>query len=381
MSCIYRNYKTYYSMKTFKFIAAICGVAALACGCEKEETKTEEVAKEPVKVETVTLDKSSLNLVEEQEALLVATFSPAETEVGAVVWASSNDKVASVSQEGKVSALAPGDATISVAAGDVKAECKVTVTKRIIKVTQITLSATELNLEPGGEAQLTATYDPADADLSSVVWASSAEAVATVSQDGKVNAVADGVATISVTAGAVKAVCQVTVQTPAKEWAVGDYYEVGSVKGVVVWVDESKLKGKIISLDEAETIWSTGLNYTGAQSRTDGKSNTEKVKSKNPDLSEYPAFKWCVDHGNGWYLPAIEEVYYFLKEINTIAPTLAAHGGKELDCYYWSSTENEENSDSSAITGYGYKGNNVSSEVVDKNYTTDPYFVRAMYQF
>lgn len=122
-------------MKTFKFIAALCGLAALACGCEKEETKTEEVEeveKEPVKVETVTLDKSSLNLVEEQEALLVATFSPAEAEVGAVVWASSNDKVASVSQEGKVSALAPGEATISVAAGDVKAECKVTVTKRII---------------------------------------------------------------------------------------------------------------------------------------------------------------------------------------------------------------------------------------------------------
>lgn len=164
-------------MKTFKFIAALCGLAALACGCEKEETKTEEVEKEPVKVETVTLDKSSLNLVEEQEALLVATFSPAEAEVGAVVWASSNDKVASVSQEGKVSALAPGEATISVAAGDVKAECKVTVTKRIIKVTGITLSATELNLEPGGEAQLTATFDPADADLSSVVWASSAEAV------------------------------------------------------------------------------------------------------------------------------------------------------------------------------------------------------------
>lgn len=119
-------------MKTFKFIAALCGLAALACGCEKEETKKEtEEVKEPVKVETVTLDKSSLNLVEE-EALLVATFSPAEAEVGAVVWASSNDKVASVSQEGKVSALAPGEATISVAAGDVKAECKVTVTKRII---------------------------------------------------------------------------------------------------------------------------------------------------------------------------------------------------------------------------------------------------------
>lgn len=241
-------------------------------------------------METVTLDKSSLNLVEEQEALLVATFSPAEAEVGAVVWASSNDKVASVSQEGKVSALAPGEATISVAAGDVKAECKVTVTKRIIKVTGITLSAAELNLEPGGEAQLTATFDPADADLSSVVWASSAEAVATVSQDGKVKAVADGVATISVTAGAVKAVCQVTVQTPAKEWAVGDYYEVGSVKGVVVWVDESRLKGKIISLDETVSVWSTSNRYTGAQSTTDGKGNTAKVKALDNELTSFPAF-------------------------------------------------------------------------------------------
>lgn len=335
-------------MKTFKFIAAVCGLAALACGCEKEETKTEEEVKEPVKVETVTLDKSSLNLVEEQEALLVATFSPAEAEVGAVVWASSNDRVASVSQEGKVSALAPGEATISVAAGDVKAECKVTVTKRIIKVTGITLSAAELNLEPGGEAQLTATYDPADADLSSVVWASSAEAVATVSQDGKVKAVADGVATISVTAGAVKAVCQVTVQTPAKEWAVGDYYEVGSVKGVVVWVDESKLKGKIISLDETVSVWSTSNRYTGAQSTTDGKGNTAKVKALDNELTSFPAFKWCVDKGEGWYLPAADEVKCFLAAEPVVKETLAAHGGTPLDSYYWSSTESDSNSETTA---------------------------------
>lgn len=368
-------------MKTFKFIAAICGVAALACGCEKEETKTEEVAKEPVKVETVTLDKSSLNLVEEQEALLVATFSPAEAEVGAVVWASSNDKVASVSQEGKVSALAPGEATISVAAGDVKAECKVTVTKRIIKVTGITLSAAELNLEPGGEAQLTATYDPADADLSSVVWASSAEAVATVSQDGKVKAVADGVATISVTAGAVKAECQVTVQTPAKEWAVGDYYEVGSVKGVVVWVDESKLKGKIISLDEAVSVWSTGNRYTGAQSTTDGKGNTAKVKALDNSLASFPAFKWCVEKGEGWYLPASDEVKCFLAAEPVVKETLAAHGGTPLDSYYWSSTESDSDSETTAYWIFGYNGKDITTNSDSKTSPEDDTLVRAMYQF
>lgn len=368
-------------MKTFKFIAALCGVAALACGCEKEETKTEEEVKEPIKVETVTLDKSSLNLVEEQEALLVATFSPAEAEVGTVVWASSNDKVASVSQEGKVSALAPGEATISVAAGDVKAECKVTVSKRIIKVTQITLSATELNLEPGGEAQLTATFDPADADLSSVVWASSAEAVATVSQDGKVKAVADGVATISVTAGAVKAVCQVTVQTPAKEWAVGDYYEVGSVKGVVVWVDESKLKGKIISLDETVSVWSTGNKYTGAQSTTDGKGNTAKVKALDNELTSFPAFKWCVDKGEGWYLPAADEVKCFLAAEPVVKETLAAHGGTPLDSYYWSSTESDSNSETTAYWIYGYKGKDITTNSDSKTSPEDDTLVRAMYQF
>lgn len=367
-------------MKTFKFIAALCGLAALACCCEKEETKTEEVVKEPVKVETVTLDKSSLNLVEEQEALLVATFSPAEAEVGAVVWASSNDKVASVSQEGKVSALAPGEATVSVAAGDVKAECKVTVTKRIIKVTQITLSATELNLEPGGEAQLTATFDPADADLSSVVWASSAEAVATVSQDGKVKAVADGVATISVTAGAVKAVCQVTVQTPAKEWAVGDYYEVGSVKGVVVWVDESKLKGKIISLDETVSVWSTGNKYTGAQSTTDGKGNTAKVKALDNELTSFPAFKWCVDKGEGWYLPAIDEVSYFLLAKDTVNPTLTANGGQKIDNYYWSSSECEEgNAETSAFCALVY--GSITKYSDSKTSPEGETLVRAMYEF
>ena len=271
-------------MKTFKFIAALCGVAALSLSCEKEETKTEEVEKETVKVETVTLDKSSLNLVEEQEALLVATFSPAE-------------------------------------------------------------------------------------------------AVATVSPDGKVKAVADGVATISVTAGAVKAVCQVTVQTPAKEWAVGDYYEVGSVKGVVVWVDESKLKGKIISLDETVSVWSTSNRYTGAQSTTDGKGNTAKVKALDNELTSFPAFKWCVDKGEGWYLPASDEVKCFLAAEPVVKPTLAAHGGTPLDSYYWSSTESDSNSETTAYWIYGYKGKDITTNSDSKTSPEDDTLVRAMYEF
>lgn len=277
-------------MKAIKFITALCGVAASVCCCGEKDNPEETVT-----VNSITLSSTNVSLEVGKELTLQATFSPAEAEVGTVVWASSDDNVASVSQEGKISALTPGEATISVATGDVKAECEVTVTKKIINVETITLSATNVTMAPGDETVLQATFTPEDADLSSVVWTSSAEGVATVSQEGRVNAIAEGQATITVTAGEVKAECIVTVEIPAKEWAVGDYYEVGSVKGVVVWVDESKTHGKLISLDETVSLWSTNDGITGAQSETDGKANTDKVKELNAGFTAFPSFNGALN--------------------------------------------------------------------------------------
>lgn len=250
-----------------------------------------------------------------------------------------------------------------------------------VTVNSITLSATNVTMVPGDETVLQATFTPEDADLSSVVWSSSAEGVATVSQEGIVNAIAEGQATITVTAGEVKAECIVTVEIPAKEWAVGDYYEVGSVKGVVVWVDESKTHGKIISLDETVSLWSTNDGITGAQSETDGKANTDKVKDLNAGFTAFPSFKWCVEHGEGWYFPAISEVKCFLSAEPLVKQTLAEHGGTAIGSYYWSSTESENEPETSALWGYGYKGNNVSSDSDFKTNPEDDTFVRAMFEF
>lgn len=275
-------------MKTFKFIAALCGVAAFVCSCEKEDSKTNKVA-------------------------------------------------------------------------------------------SITLSATELKLAPEEEAVLTATFAPEDADLSSVVWASSAETVATVSPEGKVKAVAEGETTVSVTAGDVKAECKVVVEKKTG-WAVGDYYEVGNVKGVVVWVDESKEHGKIISLDEKVDIWATGGYNTGAKSEEDGKGNTDKVKDINAELSAFPAFKWCVAHGDGWYFPAILEVYYFLNAKATVNSTLEAHNGTKISDFYWSSTEGEED-ETAALYGYLKSDGTATSYGDFKENPESDTLVRAMYQF
>ncbi len=275
-------------MKPTKFIAALCGVAAFVCSCEKEDSKTTKVA-------------------------------------------------------------------------------------------SITLSATELKLAPEEEAVLTATFAPEDADLSSVVWASSAEAVATVSPEGKVKAVAEGETTVSVTAGDVKAECKVVVEKKTG-WAVGDYYEVGNVKGVVVWVDESKEHGKIISLDEKVDIWATGGYNTGAKSEEDGKGNTDKVKDINAELTAFPAFKWCVAHGEGWYFPAILEVYYFLNAKETVNSTLEAHNGTKISDFYWSSTEGEED-ETAALFGYLKSDGTATSYGDFKENPESDTLVRAMYQF
>lgn len=162
---------------------------------------------------------------------------------------------------------------------------------------------------------------------------------------------------------------------------MGDYYEVGSIKGVVVWIDESKTHGKIISLDETVSLWSTNDGITGAQSETDGKANTDKVKDLNAGFTAFPSFKWCVEHGEGWYFPAISEVKCFLSAEPLVKQTLAEHGGTAIGSYYWSSTESENEPETSALWGYGYKGNNVSSDSDFKTNPEDDTFVRAMFEF
>ena len=88
----------------------------------------------------------------------------------------------------------------------------------IYKVTGVSLSPSTLTLNVGVEATLTPTITPDNATDKSVTWKSSALGVATVDTNGKVTAVAEGTATITVTTadGGKTATCEVTVTQPAE---------------------------------------------------------------------------------------------------------------------------------------------------------------------
>ncbi len=83
------------------------------------------------------------------------------------------------------------------------------------RVAGLTVSPTELTMDVGDTAQLTATVTPEDASNKAVVWSSSDESIATVDANGVVTAKAVGKATITATTvdGGYTASCQVTVRS------------------------------------------------------------------------------------------------------------------------------------------------------------------------
>lgn len=82
----------------------------------------------PIKVESVTLDITSLTMSVGETRSLTATISPSDAKNQKVLWSTSNANVATV-KDGTVSAIAPGEATVTVKTDDggETAECTVTV--------------------------------------------------------------------------------------------------------------------------------------------------------------------------------------------------------------------------------------------------------------
>ena len=184
----------------------------------KTATCAVTVEAKKIPVTGVTLDKEETGLVEGEEVTLAATLAPENATEKTVEWSSSDEKVATV-KDGKVTAVAPGTATITVKTvdGSKTATCKVTVEKKGIPVNKVTLNKTTQTLEIGSEVTLVATVSPSNASNKKLTWSSSNSEVATVDQNGKVKAVKAGTSSITVTTedGGKKATCAVTVNNKA----------------------------------------------------------------------------------------------------------------------------------------------------------------------
>lgn len=156
----------------------------------------------------ISLDMMELTIAPGSTFKLTATTNPAEA-AQHIKWVSANEAVATVN-DGTITAVANGTTIIAASAGSLTALCTVTVAEPVA-VTSITLDKTSVSLAKGKTLQLTATVNPKNATDKTLTWASSNDAVVTVSPNGLLTGVAEGKATITVSAGSVQATCSVEV--------------------------------------------------------------------------------------------------------------------------------------------------------------------------
>lgn len=147
----------------------------------------------------VSFEKNEISLEKGYSEKLIVNVVPFDA-IDSIIYSSSNTSVASVSNDGIVTAKAQGSATITAETSNGKtAYCVVTVIAPTIAVSSVTLNKTSAVLTSADKIQLNATVLPENATDKSIIWKSSDEAIATVSNTGVVTAVSPGNATITAT--------------------------------------------------------------------------------------------------------------------------------------------------------------------------------------
>ena len=164
---------------------------------------------------SITLNMTEVSLKALETAELSVNILPATTTNKAVTWKSQNEAVATVDDNGVVTAIAVGETTITATTTDgsnLSASCKVTVIPTLAN--SITLDKTEVSFKANETVTLTPTILPATTTNTVVVWTTTDEKVAVVDANGVVTAIGVGEATITATTtdgSNLSASCAITV--------------------------------------------------------------------------------------------------------------------------------------------------------------------------
>ena len=162
------------------------------------------VQQTPVAATGVALDPASVDLYNNNTYKFNVVTTPADANNYTLNWESSNENVATVAQDGTVTVVGEGTATITVTLNDQLEGGVYTATATVnglgnMAVTGISVDPTVIDTYVGAApVEITAVVEPANASNKNIIWTSSDENVATV-DNGVVTGVGAGTATITAT--------------------------------------------------------------------------------------------------------------------------------------------------------------------------------------
>ncbi len=322
-------------MKKFFYLASIA-VAALVMGCTTGE-EGGEIQQEEYTPATLTIEPAALNVAKTAGAKATATITSdsevlsVEVDYSAASWLSA--KLEGTTLTVTTTAANPNPVTregivhVSAGEGINTTTIDVTVTQALEDeiAPTLTLGAKEANLGGAEAALAIISYESNMTDVT-VAVAEDGKAWLKAEKDDKnitLTALSDNESgaerstTVTVTAKNTKGttVSETIAVTQAQKPAEGTI-GIGSIveDGVLFWISEDGKIGKVVAGPRAEkkaaSVFSESkTSVDGASSKDDGLFNTNAVKAVDPTFATHPAFKFCADMGEGWYLPALREAY------------------------------------------------------------------------
>ena len=254
-------------------------------------------------------------------------------------WLTLNESTGEISGTPTADGTFKFTVTATNKAGSDSREFTLTVNKATVSVTGVTLNETKLSLVEGATAQLTATVEPNNATNKNVTWSSDKPEIATVDNNGKVTAVMEGTANITVTTndGSKTATCAVTVNKPAPAEFVITFDPNG---GYVSYTSAVTSGGKLSALPFASKY---GYTFTGWYTKNGYRVSTDMIFTGNTTLyagwvyngidipeqpvkpvqPQEPEYEWISEDGGtrlyydgemitGWYQDEETGVWYWL---------------------------------------------------------------------
>ncbi|MCH5251621.1 MAG: Ig-like domain-containing protein [Lachnospiraceae bacterium] len=198
-------------------------------------------------------------------------------------WKSSDSKIASVNTYGMVTGKRGGTCRITAKISGAEASCQVTVKK-----TTITLSSKTITMENGAQY----TLGGKTSNGSSLSWKSSKRSVATIDDEGHIEAKKPGETTITASADGSSATCKVTVKKPkvTLNYTKASLYR-GQTLRLTAKVSSNRIpvwkskKTSVVTVDEKGLVTARKHGTALVQASIDGITRICEIEVKAPKIT------------------------------------------------------------------------------------------------
>lgn len=189
-----------------RITALKAGVTEIAVSCGGITEKFGLTVSDTQSVRDIDLGDCPSEIEVGTSQVLNVTVIPEDASSEKILYQTNDASIATVNEIGRVTGIKEGNVTITITCGNVKKALSINIISAQsdeIAVTDIEIADYEDELEVDKTMNLSATVIPSNATDTTVTYQSSDERIATVSSSGEVKGIAEGVVTISVSAGAV----------------------------------------------------------------------------------------------------------------------------------------------------------------------------------